>query len=206
MKKPSKKTILSALSALFIGILGCALWEYVFSPLCTFVYIKISSLIDKFSVTFSNSTYNEISKGYNSSLTDDIIISMILIILLFSCILLQFFNSYQSNKKLHDYFEKSATLENLSQITKKNHRLYYLLTLFLYLILIIFMYWHGNNAFINQCKTSSLCNLEIICPYISDLEYKELKSSFYSIQTKKDYEIFTNTIKEIGDKYSLNLK
>lgn len=68
------------------------------------------------------------------------------------------------------------------------------------------MYWHGNNTFINQCKTSSLCNLEIICPYISDLEYKKLKSSFYSIQTKKDYEIFTNTIEEIGDKYSLDLK
>lgn len=38
MKKPSKKAILSALSALFIGILGCALWEYIFSPFCTYIY------------------------------------------------------------------------------------------------------------------------------------------------------------------------
>lgn len=111
----------------------------------------------------------------------------------------------KQQKKLQDYI-KSVTPENLSQITQKHHRLYCILTIFLYLILIIFMYWHGNNTFINQCKTSSLCNLEIICPYISDLEYKKLKSSFYSIQTKKDYEIFTNTIEEIGDKYSLDLK
>lgn len=206
MKKPSKKTILSTLSALFIGVLGCAIWEYIISPLCTFIYAKISYLIDKFTVTFSNSTYSEISKGCNTSPIDEITISMVLILLFFSCIFLSYFYLFQGNKKTQDYIENSYTLDNLAQIKKHNNRIYLTLKISLYISMMILMYWKGNNTFINQCKTSSLCNLEIICPYISDLEYKKLKSSFYSIQTKEDYEIFTNTVKEIGAKYSLSLK
>lgn len=206
MKKPSKKTVLSALSALFIGVLGCAIWEYVISPLCTFIYVKISSLIDTFTLTFSNNTYREISKGYNDSPINDITTSMMLILLLFTCMLLAILNLYQGNKKIEDTSENSYTLNNILEIMKKKRRLNFALLILLEVLMITFMYWEGHYTFINQCKTSSLCNLEIICPYISEIEYKKLKSSFYSIQSKEDYEIFTNKLKEIDDKYSLNLK
>lgn len=206
MKKPSKKTLLSTLYALLIGVLGCAIWEYAVSPLCTFIYIKISSLIDKFTVTFSNNTYSKISEGYNCSSIDDIIISIMLILLIFSCFFFSMYNLHQNNKKIQDYIENNHTLENISKIIKKELVLNITSILTVNILIIIFMYWTGNNTFINQCKTSCLCNLEIICPYISDLEYKELKSSFYSIKTKEDYEKFTITITEIGEKYHLNLK
>lgn len=200
MKKPSKKTILSALSALFIGILGCALWEYIFSPLCTFVYIKTSSLIDKFSVTFSNSTYSEISKGYYDSPVIDII--CFIIIIFFICVSSIYY--LYLTRKLH---HKSTSKEKFPyEYLKMNFFMRFIILIATQLVMLFWMYWIGNLIFINHCKTTSLCNLEIISPYISDLEYKELKSAFYSIQTKADYESFVNTIKEFGEEYSLKLK
>lgn len=200
MKKPSKKTILSALSALFIGILGCALWEYIFSPLCKFVYIKISSLIDKFSATFSNSTYIEISKGYYDSPVIDIVCFIIIIFFIYISSIFYLYLTRKSQHKLTS--EEKFPYEYL----KRNFFIRIIILISTQLVMIIWMYWIGNLMFINQCKSTSLCNLEIISPYISDLEYKELKSDFYSIQTKADYESFVNTINELGEKYSLNLK
>lgn len=71
---------------------------------------------------------------------------------------------------------------------------------------ILYIYLIGNFLFINECKTTSLCNIEIVSPYISDVEYKQLKSTFYSIQTKDDYINFTEAINKIGEQYSLDLK
>lgn len=200
MKKPSKKAVLSALSALFIGVIGCAIWEYIVSPLCIFVYVKISSLIDKFSITFSNSTYNEISKGYYDSYVIDITSSIIIIFFIFLSLILYLYLTKKTRDKLIS--EKDFPYDFI----KRNFKIKIIILISVQLLFIFWMYWIGNLTFINQCRTSSLCNLEIICPYISDNEYKKLKSSFYSIQTKEDYESFTNKINQIGEQYSINLK
>lgn len=203
MKKPSKSTVLSTL---IIGIIGTAIWEKFLSPLCTFIYVKLSSLIDSFSNTFSNRTYTKISEGYNNSSTVDIALSIMLILFILLCIFFLFYNLYQSKRKLIDYTVNDSSIINLDKLLKTNKLLNFLFFILIELSLLVFMYWFGNISFIDRCKTSSLCNLEIISPYVSDIEYKELKSSFYSIQTKEDYEAFTKTIKAIGEKYSLNLK
>lgn len=203
MKKTSKKAVISAL---LIGILGSAIWEKILSPFCTFIYIKLSSLIDEFNTSFSNNAYCEISKGYDDSIVVTLLYRSITIILL---LLLLFYFYYIVNRETTSLTPNNN--EIINRIYKKNNLKMQLIKLVIFFsllcfLLIIFVYWVGSLTFIVHCRTTSLCNLEIICPYISDLEYKELKSSFYSIQTKEDYEAFTNAIKEIGEKYSLNLK
>lgn len=201
MKIPSKK---QAASALVIGILGTAIWEKILSPLCTYIYIKISSLIDKFATTFSNNTYMEISKGYHDSIAVSIVYYLVMFIFVLSFAIYVTYLVVQKKTMLR-YIWNEDVRPTHKEIKSKLERSFFFF-IPIYLFMIIFMYWIGNLTFITNCRTSSLCNLEIICPYVSDLEYKDLKSSFYSIKTKEDYESFTNTIKEIGKKYNLNLR
>lgn len=201
MKKPSIKT---TISALLIGILGTAIWEKFLSPFCTFIYLKLSIIIDNFTTYFSNITYKEISNGYNDS---SIINTLNYLIVIFFLIIFTFTYLYIIGANLKTLFviiDGNRIVRR--DIRSRNHFTPFIITILVNIFMLIWMYWIGNLTYINDCKTISLCNLEIISPYVSDLEYKTLKSSFYSIQTKEDYEIFTNTIREIGKKYSLNLK
>ena len=53
---------------------------------------------------------------------------------------------------------------------------------------------------------SFLRNIEIIAPYISDEEYKTLKSDFYQMEDIGDYNSLQNELNYIAKKNSLNLK
>lgn len=185
-----KSSIKAGIYTLLIGILATAIWEKLLSPLCTYIYINLSSLFEKFITTFSNNTYIEISKGYNDYAIIDSILAMLAMLGISLLVLIFFFRMTKDD----------IILKHLSKRTIK------IIPLITILLTLFFLYRAGNIIFINKCKTTSLCNLEIVCPYVSDLEYKKLRSSFYSIQNKEDYEAFTNTIKKIGEMYSLNLK
>lgn len=201
MKKLFKN---SFISALLIGILATALWENFISPFCTYIYIHTSSLLETFITTFSNDTYKEISNGFNDSYSLYIIM---IIILTFLCIAI-IINLLPSVQKYSDKITTKIRTSNDPFKTLHNHLLLLragrILSFFFFIISSIYLI--GNLIFITDCKTKSLCNLEIISPYVSDNEYKQLKSTFYSIQTKDDYINFTEIINEIGEKYSLNLK
>lgn len=54
-----------------VTILGGALWDKILSPCCTYLYIHISLLIEKFTIIFSNNTYKKIAAGYNISTAKD---------------------------------------------------------------------------------------------------------------------------------------
>ena len=61
-------------------------------------------------------------------------------------------------------------------------------------------------TFINNCQTKTLCNIEIVSAYISDEEYKQLNSYFYSITTKNEYDTLQEVLNNIADHYSLTLR
>ena len=197
----------SFISALLIGILATALWEKFISPFCTYIYIHISSLIEIFIKTFSNSTYKEISNGYDDSYS----LYIIMIILLTYLGLMTILNfSYLFQKHIDKVIEKIEENDSpskiLNQLNKKTTFYKTIKNVFFFIFILCFLYIIGDLTFVNQCKTKSLCNIEIVSPYVSDIEYKQLKSTFYSIQTKDDYINFTENINEIGEKYALNLK
>ena len=202
MKKIFKNPLLSAL---LISILAAALWEKFISPFCTFIFIHISSLIEVFISTFLDRTYKEISNGFDDSYT--IYVLMFILCGYLMIVLVPFI--YPIAQKFHinsikRIIDKS---ENPSQqLEKKTLSTKIFIIIDIFILAIIYIYLIGSLVFITECKTKSLCNLEIVSPYVSDMEYKQLKSTFYSIQTKDDYVNFTETINEIGEKYSLNLK
>jgi hypothetical protein len=49
-------------------------------------------------------------------------------------------------------------------------------------------------------------NIEIISPYVSDIEYKKFKSDFHTIQCSRDYEDLAQALQSIADAHSIPLK
>lgn len=61
-------------------------------------------------------------------------------------------------------------------------------------------------SYIKTTATSLTNNIEIVSPYISDLDYKHLKSDFYSMSSRNDYNTLTETLNEIAIAHGLSLK
>lgn len=49
-------------------------------------------------------------------------------------------------------------------------------------------------------------NIEIVSPYVSDFEYKKLKSDFYSMNTYDEYAAIKLTLNKIAEDNNLTLK
>ena len=54
--------------------------------------------------------------------------------------------------------------------------------------------------------TNLTINMEIISPLLSDQDYKQLRANFYSIDSKKDYDDFTNHLEAIANENNITLR
>lgn len=59
---------------------------------------------------------------------------------------------------------------------------------------------------LDNLHRTTLREIEIISPYISENEYRQLKSDFYSIENKNDYDSLLREIQRIADENLINLK
>ena len=62
-----------------------------------------------------------------------------------------------------------------------------------------------KQIYILGLSTNATVNIEIVSPYITDIEYKQLKSSFHLIKTQDDYEKLLDKIQDIADANKINL-
>lgn len=63
-----------------------------------------------------------------------------------------------------------------------------------------------RQIYISGISSKTHANIEIVAPYISDQEYKEIKSNFYRIDSKDSYEQFNTRLSIIANENSLELK
>ena len=74
-------------------------------------------------------------------------------------------------------------------------------------VLIAFLYFSlGLSSYVNAEITRLTNNIEIVSPYITDLEYKQLKSSYHSMNSRTDYDSLNASLQEISVQYELQLK
>ena len=83
---------------------------------------------------------------------------------------------------------------------KKGYRLLIAAVWFVWLVFI------SLTNYVNLSETRIQNNIEIIAPYISELEYKELKSEWHSIENYSDYNALMNIIDEYGEDNELLLQ
>ena len=68
---------------------------------------------------------------------------------------------------------------------------------------ILFGYILTSRTYYDVTDRCTLRDFEIVAPYISDQEYKELRSSFYSMDSKADYTSLRSTIDQIMESEGL---
>lgn len=202
----------SLIFSLFIGILGSALWEKLFSPLADRLFLFINNLISQFSRASSDSLYRSISEGFNEKFS-----TIAAIAAYFTFVMIVLLSLYLplaiSNHRKIIIIDKKEEPNKIRYSNRKSRlkcilqELRAILLLFEIVTLLISMfYFNGRIQFINKSITKCLNNLEIISPYINDLEYKQFKSRFYQINSKDDYDSLISDIEEKANSHDIILK
>lgn len=105
-------------------------------------------------------------------------------------------------------------LENQQHLLRKNEYkrkridnfMYISIQVWIIIIIILLYFNYARSVFINNKIIIMTNNIEIISPYVSDIEYKKFKSDFHMIQCRRDYEDLEQTLQSIADAHSITLK
>ncbi len=219
-------------SILISSILGCFVVPF-FSPLAVKLYELFLNIGGHFITYISDSTYQKISDGVSVYIQ---FFSFYFLFLFANIFLINAFSSNTSNiKSLYKEYDDTLTvLQNpddtpeghfSSEVTSKTaqkftqnpiafiqsqskkihifYRFYIILFAFACMFL-LFIY--AQNSFVQNRAVSLSNNIEIVAPYISDFDYKKLKSDFHLIHSKSDYDRIEASLEEIAIEHSLTLK
>lgn len=177
------KKVKTTAITIILGALGSALFEFVFKNLLTGLMHKISMLYLSF---IDNSFYRRLPISISSPSAQTFIF-FILGIVLFIAFPLDFFKFL---------FHWHST-EKFDSIVHSAFKICYIL---------IFSYTFLVTSIAYLTSRNTLINIEIVAPYISDVKYKQLKSDFYQIDSKEDFDTLTCVINEIATQHDLHLQ
>ena len=71
---------------------------------------------------------------------------------------------------------------------------------------LIILFSEMIQIFGSSISANTRANIEIVAPYISDQEYKQLKSDFFTIKSKSDYDNLQKALNMISEEHQLDLK
>lgn len=190
MKNKNKlnKKIKAALASIFVGLIGSFLWEVIIRPSTSYLFDKFFSFIGHFSNTFSDDLYKTISFGPQGNNISVMFISVILLLFVIGTI--DILTSILPNK------DNEESPRNLSA----------LVWLCLGHFVFIGMFLTGQHAFTESRAIKLNSNIEILSPYVTDTDYKMLKSKFRSIDSKDSYDLLNDELDILAKVHGLKLK
>lgn len=192
-----KKTILSyIIIPLMVGLVGSAMYDYLIAPLSSLLIESLS----KYSSKISNYIYGQIPYGAED-LAVLIPIRFCVLALYFLSVLMFIF--YKRFPMKYSFVPRNRAEQVYVKL--RSRRLLSCSVLFL-TIAIMMTVSVEVLTYTSYTKTTVLQNIEIISPYISDVQYKKLRSDFYLIQNKHDFELVTNNIQSFASQNSITLK
>lgn len=175
MKSKFKKFVIPLAYTILIGSLGSAFWEIALKPLLAAIP---SILIYLFGI-ISNSIYKQIPLSGHTTVD----------LLARYCILFLYLTFIAGPNKL------SMVMQKMSDDIPK-----YLT----YPFLLIAVYIITTHISCDITARSTLRDISIVAPYISDQEYKQLQSDFYSMNSKSDYDELRFFIDKIIEENNLS--
>lgn len=212
-----------ALITIILSIIASALWENLISSLFSRFFSFVHNVFEHLGLSISNNIYSKISNGFNeeySLYTYTLLILVVLLVILSTIVSSRSKLQKQIERIIQDPSKDTSTPENFSnmqqecddlksqilediKVIKKSFIFLYITTAILCLCSV---YEIGEAFYINTLTTNTIANIEIVSPHISDIEYKQLKSNFYSIESKADYDALMTSISNIANDNHLQLK
>lgn len=203
--------------AIITGVLSTLLISWIITPATNWIFPKILHILDCFSSSFSDDIYRSIVVASDTGLILTILLISLIIFyffIFFSIQLIHFLNcEYEST--LPDNLKSQSRIatkifKNGKKDLKSQHKTFKKISLFSYfslgLILFSMCFIAMRQIYISGISSKAHANIEIVAPYISDQEYKEIKSNFYRIDSKDSYEQFNTRLSIIANENSLELK
>lgn len=177
--KRKKEIIRAVISGIGFGIAATAIWELFLRKPCSALIGKIVMLPTAISTFFGDWYASKVAFANDSYIpvgTRALIVGIILLAVIFG----------------FDF-----------KIIKKLPAKFYVLVVF---IAYVFLFDMCIDVQINNDSHRFLRNIEIVSPYVTDQEYKQLKSDFYSIDTITDYHDLSDQLDKIAESNNIKLK
>lgn len=168
---------------ILLGAFGSAFWEICLKK----IFLLIHDLTIPFLLLyFNDSFYARVARSLNDTSYETFIIIMLSIMSLIfvpPSFLAKLLYSYPTEKR-------NRILQNVTRLT-----CFFILTYNYFIV-----------AFASTTARDTLNNIEIVAPYITDTEYKQLRSDFFQMDSKSDYESIVKELTSIAEKHNLQLK
>lgn len=159
-----------------LGVISSALWEQFVKPGFFFIYDRIVMSIVHFC---SDSFYVKVARSLDLPQSS----TYYFITMLFAFFFLV------NPKLIYNFYHGSS----------ESYKMYFKTILF-----VLFAFNAFTITIENQIARSTMRSIEIVAPYISDVEYKTLKSNFYRMSSREDYLNLVSQIDTIMDENGLS--
>lgn len=118
-----------------------------------------------------------------------------------------FYIAADDPQQLYDSAKDPDSIKELAKDHFSQSKKFLGISLIIFVPCAIALFWILiQTNYVNDTITTLTNNIEIVSPYISDLEYKQLKSSFHLMDSREDYNLLCASLKEIADQNHLRLK
>lgn len=175
------KVILGAVATIILGAVGSGLWEKVLSPLLGYFANRITSILSALSSSYSDSIYSQASRLYAPSPSDRM--AIVIMFLIFMGVFVYAVRSKRENviiKALHQGMAEAFT--GWRGIVYSGS----------FVVLLIFL--ASRQTTIEEIRSYSTTQMEIVRPYVGEEKYHQLKSRFLRMRSKKDFDRFLHEL------------
>lgn len=221
--------------ATIIGTILAIIFEKLLNPICEFLFSIFLSIGGSFIKYISNMTYRNISDGFAEKdslfLMYVVVVSFGTLAGYATSKLkerrnaiiqgiealegsLKAFNdehsesSYNDSKVIHKTKEINVKneIQKISDEKMTVKRAYLILSSLFYIVAAFLLFLYAQHSYSNAIITKTTNNIEIVSPCISDLEYKQLKSDFHTLESADDYNKLQEKLQTIAENNDIKLK
>lgn len=209
---------------MFVGIatsvISALILSWIITPLSNWLFPKVLQIASRFSGTFENFVYKRAAHlTVESSSTLTLIVAYMTLAYV---IWIVYYISLHMKQQVYDLSDEILDLlqpdteiadisleEEIKESEQKKKRVkqsHILLSLSLFIGVLTVSFMIMFQIYVSSISSKTLKCIDIVAPYISDQEYKQLKSDFFMIENKSDYDNLQKNINTIFEENQLDSK
>ena len=186
------KILLGITGTIILGAIGSGVWERLLSPFLSYLSSSLTTAISSISKTYSDSIYTSAANLYSPNATESI--GFVILLISFAWL---FVMAIQS-KKEHRF------IGILHQALVLNYRGWFGIA-HCGAIIIVVLLMMSRQATVEKIQSYSYQQMEIVRPFVGEQRYAQLRSDFFRMHTKEDFDRFLSTLYAAGKETNIEI-
>jgi len=195
MKSKRLKVGVGIVGALILGAFGSVIGSRVLGPAFDAVGGAIISVYGYFSVSFTNSIYNDAAQGFHEGTSLKVFTLVVFFVMTF-CVFLTWYTLLRRIKPTTPD-SRVKPIENID---------YYMICIFFYAIVAILLFSQIKRTYENRITTWSLNSVERLGGDIPLETQSSLRSQFFRIDDANDFYKFYDKVTELAAENNIELR